>query len=239
MKGNITINIQRYGVSRHQCVTWRRFVVPSKGGFFIYSWSPRTDALFFGDCVLLFFQASGNMNAPPVDLSFRNIENLRDSCSEEPSNVPRSLKKDSRRKFLSCSLRLNNNNISDLYALQNTIDHFLAEPLKIAWLDLSFNKIRTIHRVLCELSELRVLNLHGNAISILSEVERLGVLPHLHTITLHGNAIEGHRGYRSHVISALPHLKKMDFSAVTPDERMMANIWRQRRRRVISNRTFP
>ncbi|XP_053716970.1 leucine rich repeat containing 51 isoform X2 [Synchiropus splendidus] len=178
------------------------------------------------------------MNAPPVDLSFRNIENLRDSWSEKPSKVPRSLKKDSQRKYLSCSLRLNNNNISDLDALQSTIGHFLAEPLKIAWLDLSFNKIRTIHRVLCELSELRVLNLHGNNIFILSEVDRLGGLPHLHTVTLHGNAIEGHRGYRSYVISALPHIRKMDFSAVTPDERMMANIWHQRRRRMISNKTF-
>lgn len=51
-------------------------------------------------------------------------------------------------------------------------------------------------QVLCELRELRVLYLHGNSIFILSEVDRLGVLPHLHTITLHGNVIETHNTYR-------------------------------------------
>lgn len=51
-------------------------------------------------------------------------------------------------------------------------------------------------QVLCEMRELRVLYLHGNSIFILSEVDRLGVLPHLHTITLHGNAIESNKAYR-------------------------------------------
>lgn len=53
-----------------------------------------------------------------------------------------------------------------------------------------------VFQVLCELCELRVLYLHGNNIFILSEVDRLSVLPHLHTITLHGNVIETIKGYR-------------------------------------------
>lgn len=53
-----------------------------------------------------------------------------------------------------------------------------------------------VFQVLCELHELRVLYLHGNNIFILSEVDRLGVLPHLHTITLHGNMIETNKAYR-------------------------------------------
>lgn len=51
-------------------------------------------------------------------------------------------------------------------------------------------------QVLCELLELRVLYLHGNGLFILSEVDRLGVLPRLHTITLHGNMIETNKAYR-------------------------------------------
>uniref|UniRef100_A0A8P4GA70 Leucine-rich repeat-containing protein 51 n=1 Tax=Dicentrarchus labrax TaxID=13489 RepID=A0A8P4GA70_DICLA len=109
--------------------------------------------------------------------------------------------------------------------LQKPVSHFLAEPSQLAWLDLSFNEISHIDQVLCELRELRVLYLHGNSIYILSEVDRLGVLPHLHTITLHGNVIETNKAYRNHVISALPRLKTMDFSAVTRQERVMAKIW--------------
>lgn len=51
-------------------------------------------------------------------------------------------------------------------------------------------------QVLCELHGLRVLYLHGNNIFILSEVDRLGALPHLHSITLHGNPIEANKTYR-------------------------------------------
>lgn len=50
--------------------------------------------------------------------------------------------------------------------------------------------------MLCELRELRVLYLHANAIFIMSEVYVLGALPHLHTITLHGNVVETEQGYR-------------------------------------------
>uniref|UniRef100_A0A8C2ZSJ1 Leucine-rich repeat-containing protein 51 n=1 Tax=Cyclopterus lumpus TaxID=8103 RepID=A0A8C2ZSJ1_CYCLU len=158
------------------------------------------------------------MYGAPVDLSFKHI-------SKEHSSTLRPLKRNPKMKYLSCSLRLNNNNIPDLHDLQRTVNHFLAEPSRLAWLDLSFNNILHIDQVLCELHELRVLYLHGNNIFILSEVDRLGVLPHLHTVTLHGNMIETNKAYRNRVISALPQLKTMDFSAVTRQERVMAKIW--------------
>ncbi|XP_072247847.1 leucine-rich repeat-containing protein 51 [Leuresthes tenuis] len=165
------------------------------------------------------------MCGAPVDLSFKNISKLADALTEEPSTSLRPLKRNSERKYLSCSLRLSNNNITDLCDLQRTVSHFLAEPSHLAWLDLSFNKITHIDQVLCELHGLRVLYLHGNNIFVLSEVARLAVLPHLHSITLHGNPIESNKTYRNRVISVLPRLKTMDFSAVTQQERVMANIW--------------
>nr|XP_020475623.1 leucine-rich repeat-containing protein 51-like [Monopterus albus]XP_020475624.1 leucine-rich repeat-containing protein 51-like [Monopterus albus]XP_020475625.1 leucine-rich repeat-containing protein 51-like [Monopterus albus]XP_020475626.1 leucine-rich repeat-containing protein 51-like [Monopterus albus]XP_020475627.1 leucine-rich repeat-containing protein 51-like [Monopterus albus] len=169
------------------------------------------------------------MYGAPVDLSFKNICSLADAWAEEPSSGLRPLKKNSEMKYLSRSLRLNNNNITDLPDLPMTVSHFLADPSQLAWLDLSFNKITHIDHVLCELHELRVLYLHGNSICILSEVDRLGALPHLRSITLHGNTIETNKAYRNHVISALPHIKTMDFSAVTQQERVMANIWHRSR----------
>ncbi|KAM9853507.1 leucine-rich repeat-containing protein 51 [Aulostomus maculatus] len=165
------------------------------------------------------------MYGAPVDFSFKSLRCLADACSVEPSTGLRPLNRNSQRKYLSRSLRLNNNQISDLVGLERTISHFLAEPSQLAWLDLSFNNITIIDPVLCDLCELRVLYLHGNSIFLLSEVGMLGVLPHLHTITLHGNVIESNKAYRNHVISVLPHLKRMDFSAVTPQERVLAQIW--------------
>ncbi|XP_039987452.1 leucine rich repeat containing 51 [Xiphias gladius] len=165
------------------------------------------------------------MYGPPVDLSFKNIRYLEETHIEAPHSGLRLLKKNSEKKYLSRALRFSNNNIVGLQDLQKTVSHFLAEPLQLGWLDLSFNKITHIDHVLCELPELRVLYLHANSISVLSEVDKLGALPHLHTITLYGNEIEAKKAYRNRVISALPRLKKMDFSAVTKQERVMANIW--------------
>ncbi|XP_019741465.1 leucine-rich repeat-containing protein 51 [Hippocampus comes] len=168
------------------------------------------------------------MYGAPVDLSFKAISNLADTGSEEPSRGLRPLKRNSVGKFQSGSLRLNNNHIRNLYDLNKTISHFMAEPSLLAWLDLSFNRITNIDKVLCELPQLRVLYLHGNRIFSLSEVDKLRSLSHLHTITLHGNVIETNKAYRSHVISTLRGLKTMDFSVVTPQERALAQIWHHR-----------
>lgn len=151
-----------------------------------------------------------------------------DAWKEDPSNSMRPLRRNSHMKYQSRSLRLCHNNITDLHDLHKPVSHFLAEPSHLAWLDLSFNKISHIDRVmfhspwvtsreanlyivivvvtcnmyalvfqvLCELRELRVLYLHANSISILPEVDRLGALPLLHTITLHGNVIETNKAYR-------------------------------------------
>uniref|UniRef100_A0A8C7YJ78 Leucine-rich repeat-containing protein 51 n=1 Tax=Oryzias sinensis TaxID=183150 RepID=A0A8C7YJ78_9TELE len=164
------------------------------------------------------------MFGAPVDLSFKNISQLTDAWTEEPRRSLRPLKKTSENKYLCCSLRLSNNNITDLSDLERTVCHFLAEPPRLAWLDLSFNKITHIDPILCRLHELRVLYLHGNSIRVLSEVDRLGELQHLHSITLHGNPIETNKTYRNHVIFALPQLKSMDFSAVTSQERVLAKM---------------
>ncbi|XP_017539981.1 leucine rich repeat containing 51 isoform X1 [Pygocentrus nattereri] len=165
------------------------------------------------------------MFGAPLDFSFKCLSSVADVVSEEPNMSVRPLRRNSEGKFSSRSLRLNNNIISDLQGLTDTLPALFTEPKRLAWLDLSFNDLSHIHPVLTELTELRVLYLHGNSVSNLSEVDKLGTLPFLHTVTLHGNAMETVQGYRGYVISAVPHLKMMDFSAVTKQERVMASIW--------------
>ncbi|KAM4524091.1 leucine-rich repeat-containing protein 51-like [Odontesthes bonariensis] len=164
------------------------------------------------------------MYGPPVDLSFKDISDVEDALSEVPRSGLRPLRTNSEKKYLSRSVRLSNNKITDLGGLQFMLSGFLAQPSVLGWLDLSCNKITLVDSVLCELQELRVLYLHGNSIWNLTEIDKLGQLMHLHTITLHGNGIESIKGYRNHVILHLPHLKTMDFSLVTRDERVMAHF---------------
>ncbi|XP_040902378.1 leucine rich repeat containing 51 isoform X2 [Toxotes jaculatrix] len=90
------------------------------------------------------------MFGAPVDLSFKHISSLADAWIEEPRSGLRPLKKNSEMKYESHSLRLNNNNIADLHDLQKTVCHFMAEPLQLAWLDLSFNKITHIAPESCD-----------------------------------------------------------------------------------------
>ncbi|KAM6946390.1 leucine-rich repeat-containing protein 51 [Aplochiton taeniatus] len=165
------------------------------------------------------------MYGAPVDLSFKCLSTVTDALTEEPNKGLRRLKRDTEKRYCSRSLRLNNNIITDLNNLSNTISHFISEPSRLAWLDLSFNDLSDIDPVLCELPELRVLYLHGNGISKLSDVDKLGALSYLHTLTLHGNPVENELVYRRYIIAILPHLKTMDFSAVTRQERIMSQIW--------------
>ncbi|XP_066522789.1 leucine rich repeat containing 51 [Hoplias malabaricus] len=165
------------------------------------------------------------MYGAPLDFSFKSLSSVTDVVSQEPNVSARRVRRDSEGKYITRTLRLNNNVLSDLQGLTSTLSTLLSEPTHLSWIDLSFNDLTHISPVLSELSELRVLYLHGNNVQSLQEVDKLGVLPLLHTITLHGNAMEYERGYRSYVISVLPHLKMMDFSAITKQERVMASIW--------------
>ncbi|XP_041918903.1 leucine rich repeat containing 51 [Alosa sapidissima] len=167
------------------------------------------------------------MFGPPLDFSFKCLSSMADVLGEEPNTGLRPLKRSAERKFCSRALRLNNNIITELSGLHSTVHALLSQPHQLAWLDLSFNDISHIDTALIELEQLRVLYLHGNSISRLGEVDKLGSLPWLHTLTLHGNTLETEQGYRGYVIAAVPQLKMMDFSAVTNQERRMARIWHQ------------
>ncbi|KAM4045158.1 leucine-rich repeat-containing protein 51 isoform 1-T2 [Anomaloglossus baeobatrachus] len=166
-------------------------------------------------------------SGPPVDLAFKCINSMEDVLQEDPREGPKPIKRCENGKRMSRALRLNNNTLTDLHGFRDIVETLLSEPGRLCWIDLSFNDLPSIDPVLTTYRHLSVLNLHGNSISNLSEVDKLAALPSLKSLTLHGNPIETERGYRSYILSLLPNLKTLDFSAVTKQDRVTADVWRR------------
>ncbi|KAM6419669.1 leucine-rich repeat-containing protein 51 [Pluvialis apricaria] len=149
---------------------------------------------------------------PPLDFSFCCISSIDELLQAQPRAGPSPPRP-------THALRLNNNSLGGLGGLPPTLEQLLVCPTQLRWLDLSFNRLTVIDPVLTTFRALRSLQLHGNSIGSLAEVDKLGVLPHLRRLTLHGNPMEEQRGYRSYVLSLLPHLTSLDFSGVTRQDR--------------------
>jgi len=170
---------------------------------------------------------------PPLDYSYRNISSL----SSFPSRYPRqSLRKQRRSpsgRYNSNVIRLSNNNLSDTHGLYQLALDLVECPENIAWLDLSFNDIDEVTNDILEFSNLKMIYLHGNKISSLSDLQKLRSLPNLYSLTLHGNPLENYPNYRTTVISMLPNLKSLDFAKVTERERaaQQSEIRKSKRRK--------
>ncbi|XP_077154996.1 leucine-rich repeat-containing protein 51 isoform X2 [Ranitomeya variabilis] len=166
-------------------------------------------------------------SGPPIDLAFKCITCMEDVLQEDPREGPKPIKRCENGKLTSRALRLNNNTLTDLHGFGEIVEKLLSDPSQLCWIDLSFNDLPSIDPVLTSYRRLSVLNLHGNGISDLSEVHKLAALPDLRSLSLHGNPIETERGYRSYILSLLPNLKTLDFSAVTHQDRVTADVWRR------------
>ncbi|XP_025022413.1 leucine-rich repeat-containing protein 51-like [Python bivittatus] len=152
---------------------------------------------------------------------------MQDLLTEEPRPGLKAIRHSNGGRLLTQAVRLNNNTLNDLTDFPDIMEKLLEYPRDIYWIDLSFNDLPNIDPVLATYYNLRNLNLHGNSIQQLTEVDKLAVLPHLRNLTLHGNPIEEEKGYRSYVLSTLPQLKSFDFSGVTKLDRTNAAVWRR------------
>lgn len=149
-------------------------------------------------------------------------------------------------------IKLNNNDLGDITNLDAAIES-IADISKVVTLDLSFNSIHEIEGAFNSFPSLGRLYLHSNCLSRFGEVlhiqaDCLSVRAclraplQLHTarthmptsplvqmthLTLHGNPLREKPGYRAYVLSCLPYLKSLDFSATTPSEIRGAQRWRE------------
>lgn len=126
------------------------------------------------------------------------------------------------------SIKFNNNEINTWEGFDEGLATAMANSKGLQFLDASFNKLQTIGTCLSEYADLRVLYLHGNAISRLKDIDRLKTLKQIRKLTLHGNPVEDNKNYRKYVIYALPSLQQLDFTPITGLDRDHAKTWAER-----------
>lgn len=125
-------------------------------------------------------------------------------------------------RYITSTLWLSNNLLRSMEGLGHLVDRFLENPAYLSWLDLSFNEINEIGEDIEKFTNLKILYLHGNKISNVTNVLRLKKLKSLRSLTLHGNPIENIPCYRGYIVHLLPQLHVLDFSPVTAAERKKA-----------------
>lgn len=80
-------------------------------------------------------------------------------------------------------------------------------------------------QVLLNYPSLRTINLHGNSIEKLMEIDKLAGLPNLKTVSLHGNPIAGVIEYKNYILSTLPQIQNLDFTTITKADRETSYEW--------------
>eukprot|EP00731_Ephydatia_muelleri_P030996 Em0022g510a len=129
-------------------------------------------------------------------------------------------------KTYTTAFRVNNNLLSDWAGFMDTLEALIVNPAhNLAWLDLSFNDLKSIDSAILQLPNLTMLYLHGNNIMDLEEVDKLSALPKLITLSLHGNPLEATKGYYQYVLSKVPQLKTLDFTGVSRADKDTATVW--------------
>ncbi|CAH8484631.1 unnamed protein product [Schistosoma turkestanicum] len=163
----------------------------------------------------------------PLDYSFMNINNLADLPTSDPRIIPNSnlvIKRGRDGKWVSQTLKINNNQIEDISALPTVVFELFGDTSSLTWLDISCNNISSISNSLSSLKHLKIIYLHGNKLASFQEVTKLQQLPELSRLTLHGNPVEKEKGYFYMVLSILPKLITLDFTGISRADRQTAAL---------------
>jgi Leucine-rich repeat (LRR) protein len=99
-----------------------------------------------------------------------------------------------------------------------TFSSKLSKVQLIQWVDISRNKLTSIHKDICELPYLKILYVHGNNIQEIGKVTALGQCKSLTSLTLYGNPMDHIKGYRNFIIEMCPLLEKLDGAVISEKE---------------------
>jgi hypothetical protein len=160
-------------------------------------------------------------DAPPIDFSFCLLSTIEEiTASGESPNTKRNYKfpeKTEDDRYKTSSVRMSYNLIETIDGLVSVLYKILdGGPIGLCWIDLSFNHIHVLDEdTIGQIPNVKILYLHGNSITDMTEIPKLQGFTLLQTLTLHGNPIEEEDGYRACVIYYLPKLRHLDFIGVT------------------------
>ena len=114
------------------------------------------------------------------------------------------------------AFNVSNNKLTTIEGIQNVLEVLLPELTftsklskvqLIQWIDISRNKLTSIHKDICELPYLKILYVHGNNIQEIEKVTALGNCKSLTALTLYGNPMDHIKGYRNFIIEMYPLLE--------------------------------
>eukprot|EP01083_Nonionella_stella_P028429 78274_1 len=168
-------------------------------------------------------QADGSTAVEPLDLNINVVAANVNVKTEDQIEVGD--RNTIQINVITNSLRLANNNLTELVKLPSVLNDIMEHARQLMWLDLSFNHFSKIEEEILQFPLLRVIYLHGNNIQHLGSVRKLKQLQYLTKLTLHGNPVEGKKNYRNYVIDVLPSLKSLDFIAITPSDHEKSDTW--------------
>ncbi|KAM4704383.1 LOW QUALITY PROTEIN: leucine-rich repeat-containing protein 23 [Rhinophrynus dorsalis] len=114
-------------------------------------------------------------------------------------------------------------NLRELYLAQNNLSKLegLENLVHLTSLHLRDNQLQTLDGFSENLRALQYLNLRGNLVAQLQEVQKLRVLPRLRAL-ISENPCEEEEGYRMETLIALPHLERLDKDYYEEEERVEA-----------------
>jgi hypothetical protein len=127
------------------------------------------------------------------------------------------------------ALKVDNNKLKSLEGLDKALEQVAGkQPIKLRWVDASHNQLPGIPTSLLRWNCLRglvVLNLNGNNIATVKQVQSLRVFTRLSSLSLIGNPVEEVPRYRWYTIGAIASLRKLDCICITPHERDYIEQW--------------
>lgn len=150
-------------------------------------------------CLFYFHFETSNLMIPLLNLPAMGVEAAR---SIRTGSVPE--RGTAKKKLLTRSIWLNNNKLKSIKNLEVIVESVLEVPSQLSWIDFSFNYIKEVDDCILNYPNLKIIYLHGNCISKLSEVMKLRKLKNLRTVTFHGNPISNIPLYRVSIMHMLP-----------------------------------
>lgn len=158
-----------------------------------------------------------------------NLIKAKDTDLYQISNEEKKNEEKSTIKYSSyiSTISFTQNRINTLENIHNDLLLLLPEPTfqspysklsLLQWIDLSFNKLSSVHDDITRIPYLKILYLDNNVISDLNKITALSQCNNLTTLTLSQNPVCKIRGYRQFIVEMCPVLEKLDNSEVTEKE---------------------